>query len=109
SQVGADHRLVVDDHDFDRGTHAAGSAVGTYDGIVASRQNPPSGVPPARRVPCTSSMRWRRLAMPRAEPVAARALAGGGAAAGVLARSRTRQPAVLTPAATRAPRARLRP
>jgi ABC transporter len=72
AQVRAHHRLVVDDNDPGRAT---GSAVGTYDGMAASRQNPPSGVPLARSVPCTSSTRWRRPARPRPEPV--RSLSGG--------------------------------
>ena len=84
AQVRADHRLVVHHDHPDHAAHTAGSAVGTYAGSVASRQNPPSGVRPARRVPCTSSMRCRRLAMPSPEPVAARPRAGGRpAAAGV--------------------------
>lgn len=49
--------------------HTADPAVGTYAGSVASTQNPPSGAGPACNVPWTSSIRCRRLAMPRPEPV----------------------------------------
>src|SRR6185437_10583902 len=70
AQVRADHRLVIH-HDHPDHAEATDSAVGTNAGRVASTQNPPSGAGPACSVPCTSSIRCRRLARPSPEPVRA--------------------------------------